>query len=78
MQKDAGGRGKEAEAALGGTGGAEGGEKVYEHGKDLTLPWVWGPGDMRRAEEGKGRKPGGNQSSLIALLMESIYTNTTL
>lgn len=37
-----------------------------------------GPGNTRRAGEGKGQKSGGNQSSVIALLMESIYTNTTI
>lgn len=39
LQRGAVGRGEEAEAALGGTEGAGGGEKFWEYGKDLTLPW---------------------------------------
>lgn len=51
-----------AEVALRGTGGAAAGEKVQEHGKDLTLHW----GYIRRTGEGRDRN-----------LQEPVFTNCT-
>lgn len=63
-----------AGGALGGNRGDGEVEKVQEHGKDLTLSWGLGPGDMRKTGEGKRQKSVGSEFSLFPIF---IPTKTT-